>query len=286
MALNRDLLGKEYDAPAWEVTAAATMAYARAYGDDNPAFLDASRADGLLAPPMFGVVYQLPALMAPLFDPDLNVNMGKLVHGEERMRYLKPVRPGDTITTQGKVAGIEEKSSGEVLTITLESRDQDGTPVCESTAVMFIRGKKKDGGGEQKAKPAPAAPPPREVVLTRTLPTTKEMPTHYAEASGDRNPIHLDEDFAKKVGLPGCIVHGLCTMAISQQVVIDGLCGGDPLKLEAYGVRFSGMVLPGDELTTEVFALGEADGVRKVGVEVKTQKGDAVITMAEAEIAV
>jgi len=284
MGLNRELLGKEYAGPDWEVTAESTRAYARAYGDDNPSFL----GDGeIVAPPMYGVVYQLPALMAPLFDPDLEVNMGKLVHGEERMRYLVPVKPGDTISSKATVATIEEKSSGEVLDIALESVNQDGVKVCESKAVMFIRGKKKpasaDGSGA--ARPAPEEPPPREVLHSRTLPTTKEMPQHYAEASGDRNPIHLDESFAKSMGLPGCIVHGLCTMAISQKVLIDELCGGDPLRLKSYGVRFSGMVLPGDELTTEIYKLEETGELLKVGVEVKTQKGDAVITMAEAEIA-
>ena len=284
MGLNRELLGKVYQGPDWEVTVESTRAYAAAYGDDNQSFLGGGE---IVAPPMYGVVFQLPALMAPLFDPDLEVNMGKLVHGEERMRYLVPVKPGDTISSKAVVAAIEEKSSGEVLDIALESVNQDGVKVCESKAVMFIRGKKKDGGEKQAEdrKPEPAEPPPREVLLTRTLPTTKEMPAAYAEASGDRNPIHLDEGFAQAMGLPGCIVHGLCSMAISQKVVIDALCDGDPLRLKSYGVRFSGMVIPGDELTTEVYKLEETDALLKVGVEVKTQNGDAVITMAEAEIA-
>jgi len=70
----------------------------------------------------------------------------------------------------------------------------------------------------------------------------------YAEVSGDHNPIHLDDEFAKSVGLPGIIIHGLYTMAqvarAQQQVA-----GDDPLALKKLSVTFRGMAVPGEEIT-------------------------------------
>jgi acyl dehydratase len=72
----------------------------------------------------------------------------------------------------------------------------------------------------------------------------------YAEASGDPNPIHVDDEVARAVGLPGRIVHGLCTMAFTSWAAINTLCEGDPRRLRRIAVRFSQPVLPGQEITT------------------------------------
>ena len=69
----------------------------------------------------------------------------------------------------------------------------------------------------------------------------------YAEASGDPNPIHIDEDFAKKVGLPGCILHGLYSMAQVAKAHTDA-AGGDPRALKRLEVQFRGMGFPEQEI--------------------------------------
>ncbi len=68
------------------------------------------------------------------------------------------------------------------------------------------------------------------------------LPHRYAGASGDFNPIHIDEDFARGVGLPGRILHGLYTMAQVARAVSDA--GGGPQSLRSLSVQFRGMVLP------------------------------------------
>src|SRR5829696_3592610 len=66
----------------------------------------------------------------------------------------------------------------------------------------------------------------------------------YAEASGDPMQIHLDEQFAKAVGLPGIIIHGLCTMAFTSVAAIEHACPDDPERLKRLAVRFSKTVQP------------------------------------------
>ena len=103
----------------------------------------------------------------------------------------------------------------------------------------------------------------------------------YAEASGDPNPIHTDPEFAKSAGLPGCILHGLWTMA--QVARANTEAGGDPMSLKRLSVQFRGMGFPEQELTVSG-TVKEADGDRVVIDTVAEQGGNQIIRNAEAEL--
>ncbi|HWJ39752.1 MAG TPA: MaoC family dehydratase N-terminal domain-containing protein, partial [Candidatus Limnocylindrales bacterium] len=106
MPLNTACVGREYPPVTINVTLDAMQKYARAYNDDNPAFFDASRAGGIVAPPMFGVTVTWDALMKAMMDPDLHVDLLRLVHGEQDMEFPNPIRPGDVITANAKIVSI------------------------------------------------------------------------------------------------------------------------------------------------------------------------------------
>lgn len=112
---------------------------------------------------------------------------------------------------------------------------------------------------------------------------TVEQIQHYAQASGDRNPIHLDETFARSAGLPGVIAHGMLTMAFANQLVTDWL--GDRSLLKLLQGRFAGMVLPGDQLTCSGTVASKDDGRRRVTINlvVTNQRGERVFTKGVAE---
>ena len=80
----------------------------------------------------------------------------------------------------------------------------------------------------------------------------------YAGASGDFNPIHIDEDFAQSVGLPGRILHGLWTMA--QVARAHGEAAGDPLALKSLSVQFRGMGVPEKAITVTSKLKSQDDG--------------------------
>ena len=81
----------------------------------------------------------------------------------------------------------------------------------------------------------------------------------YAEASGDPMPIHLDDALAKQMGLPGIIIHGLCTMAFTSVAAIEHGCPDDPTRLRRLAVRFAKPITPGQTITTRLWDAG--DGV-------------------------
>jgi acyl dehydratase len=112
-----------------------------------------------------------------------------------------------------------------------------------------------------------------------------DQPRRYAEASLDDNPIHLDPEVAKMGGLPGVILHGLCTMAFCSRHFVEGACGGDPRRLKRLAVRFSKPVLPGQTLTTTAWKTGEQGGVSTYGFETANPEGALVVTNGVAEVA-
>jgi acyl dehydratase len=111
----------------------------------------------------------------------------------------------------------------------------------------------------------------------------KYLPHRYAGASGDFNPIHIDEEFAKSVGLPSNILHGLYSMGVVAKAAAQGLAGGDPRALKKLTVQFRGMGLPEQEITV-TGTVKEVDGNRVV-VDLEAAQGDnRIIRNAQAEL--
>ena len=110
----------------------------------------------------------------------------------------------------------------------------------------------------------------------------KYLTFRYAGASGDFNPIHIDEEFARAVGLPGRILHGLWTMA--QVARAQSEAAGGPEHLRRLSVQFRGMGVPEQEIVVSGTVRGAGDG-RVVIDTVAEQAGNQIIRNAEAELA-
>jgi acyl dehydratase len=107
------------------------------------------------------------------------------------------------------------------------------------------------------------------------------LTVRYAGASGDFNPIHIDEEFAQQVGLPGRILHGLWTMAQVARAHTEAL--GGPDKLERLSVQFRGMGVMEQEIVVTGTVREVADGRAVVDSEA-AQSGKRIIRNGEAEI--
>jgi acyl dehydratase len=108
------------------------------------------------------------------------------------------------------------------------------------------------------------------------------LTVRYAGASGDYNPIHIDEEFAKSVGLPGRILHGLYSMAQVARAATEA--AGGPEKLKRLSVQFRGMGFPEQEIVVTGTVREVRDGVAVIDTEAE-QSGNRIIRNAEAEIA-
>lgn len=108
------------------------------------------------------------------------------------------------------------------------------------------------------------------------------LPHRYAGASGDFNPIHIDPEFARNVGLPGNILHGLWTMAQVARAV-EQIAGDDPRRLKRLSVQFRGMGLPEKEIVVSGTVREVAGGRATIDL-VAEQDGKQIIRNAVAEV--
>ncbi|MGA7396716.1 MAG: MaoC/PaaZ C-terminal domain-containing protein [Solirubrobacterales bacterium] len=121
-----------------------------------------------------------------------------------------------------------------------------------------------------------------KIAETKVTPD-KYVPHRYAGATGDFNPIHIDSEFARMVGLPDSILHGLYVMGLVARAGTSQVAGGDPRALRRLSVQFRGMSFPEQEIavTGEV----KANDGESVTLDLVAAQGErAVIRNASAEI--
>jgi acyl dehydratase len=270
-------LGQWSEEREFKVDPARTVAYAAATNDTNPRY-----TSGELAPPVFAVVPIWEAMglaVTKVTPPEVIM---RVLHGEQDMRFHRPLVPGEVLRSRAAPIGVQVRPSGTSLVVKTESRGEDGQLVVEQWMTSFFRGVSEgEGGGEAAPEhkltaEVKGAGPVAEV----TYALDKDQTFRYAEASGDQMPIHLDDNVARAVGLPGIIIHGLCTMAFCSRAVIEEVAGGDPTRLQRLAVRFSRPVLPGQEITTRIFDAGSG----RYGFETVNPDGEAVVKDGLAEV--
>ena len=282
MGFGIDKLGLWTEGPEFKVEADRTKAYAAATNDANPA-----HASGEVAPPVFAVVPiwdTMAGAMAGIVPPEVLMTV---VHGEQDMRFHQPIVPGAVLRSKAAPLGVHVKPNGTTVVVKVDTRDESGALVVEQYMTSFFRGV-SDGEGAGEAAPShklEGATKAGAPVATVTQRLDTDQTYRYAEASGDTMPMHLDEEFAKAVGLPGIIIHGLCTMAFTSVAAVRELCAGDSTNLRRLAVRFSRPVLPGEEITTTFWAAGDNDGHPVFGFETRNGDGEVVIKDGLVEVA-
>jgi acyl dehydratase len=260
VAINRDRIGVAFEVPSFTVTAEQIQAYADATLDPLPAYQEKSP----VAPPVFGIVPVWKGVQDALADTSLGIDVARVVHGEQRMRFERALRAGDTLRSTGQLSSLDERGSNEVFVLTFTSfagdeqvLSQDVVCVSRGTAT----GSAASGGGAQgSSAPRPEKGDEPEPDETRVVDLADDITYRYAKASGDDNSIHTDPEFAKQAGLPGIIVQGLCMLSIALQGVVERFADGDPDRVRSVGVRFSRPLEPGNPMETRIWATG--DGAR------------------------
>jgi acyl dehydratase len=162
------------------------------------------------------------------------------------------------LTTIGTVTRIEPKGRNEIYVLHLESRDGSGALVVEQDNICISLGSAAEattstsGAPARTKPPTPPAPPVEPSrptwVSQETLPT--DITTQYSRASGDFSEVHLDDEFAQKLGFPGIIVHGMCLLSVAIRPVLAKL-DDNVGRVSGVRVRFASPVQPGETIRTE-----------------------------------
>lgn len=263
-------IGKTYEGGARFARPADALAYAAATNDSSKAYTGADA----ICPPMFHVNLFKDLLFSIATDPDLSLDLLRLLHGEHEATFHRPIKPWDLVQLRGRLESVEEKSSGLLVTSRLFGY-VDGMLSVEIKTAYFIRGQKRGEKGAAAAEPAP-----RAADYSDSIVVSADQSLRYAAASLDDNPIHTDPSTAAAAGLPGVILQGLCTMAMTGAAFVKNVAGGDAAKLAKLGVRFARPVLNGVTLTTNGWE--ESDGTWSF--ETRDEQGNVVISNGVAAL--
>ena len=145
MAIDTKFIGREYKPITYVVGQEKIKEYTTSIGDLNPLYTDVdfakkSKYGTIIAPPMFVVVFARDAMFSLFTDPEIKINMPKLVHGEQEFNFHKVVKTNDSIKTSSKIKNIYEKNNNDFIELETKSYNQSNELVVEGLWTFIVRG--------------------------------------------------------------------------------------------------------------------------------------------------
>src|SRR5690606_32006993 len=244
------------------------MAYSAGLGETDPRYFDTAAPGGVMAHPLFPVCYEWPVSRPIRQIPPLAPVFPRLVHAEHDLVLHRPVRQGDRLTTTAHIASVESRKPGAFVVFRFATTDAQGEPVSTTDFGVLYRGVAVEGPDRGEPMKIPASDQPLRPA--GSIEVAANAAHVYTECARIWNPIHTDIAHARAAGLPGIILHGTATLALSVSRLLEGI---DPRRVRRVRCRFSGMVLMPSRL--EVFAGPEG---RDLLFETRKTGGEAVIS--------
>jgi len=286
MPLPTSVVGRRTEPIVREVDARWTMAYAAGIDDLDPAYLDTTRALGLVAHPLFPVCVEWPAVTAARrlvpIDELPSSEAARGVHASHDLVVHRAIRPGDLLTTTATAESVESRSPGAYQVLRLDTVDATGAPVCTTRMGSLFLGVAVTG---PPAAPAVDVPTPPLPTVERPTVARHEVTRSvaggaahvYTECSRIWNPIHTDLAVAEGAGLPGLILHGTATLAMAVTELARLEADGGT-RLRRVACRFGAMVaMPSTITVRQLTQVEQDDGSVVVAFDVLTQDGTAAV---------
>ena len=145
MPLDQSFVGRVYPpTEPYEVSRVKIREFAEAVGDRHPAYRDPAAAAKLghpdvVSPPTFPIVISMPAADQVVRDPALGLDWSRVVHGDQKFTYRRPMRAGDRIVAVVKVESIKSLAGNDLITLITELQTEDGELVCTAHALLVAR---------------------------------------------------------------------------------------------------------------------------------------------------
>jgi acyl dehydratase len=278
-------LGAELPPEDFAWTASDVLLYHLALGAGgdpvDPRELRYTTEDHLQVLPTFAVVAQTVHRFEPpaVEYPGISIDLAKVLHGTQRVDVHRPLPADGKARATARVTGVYDKGAAAVIETQTAVTDLDGRPIWTNTSSIFARGEGGFGGDRGPSGPPP--PPDRAPDTVIVTPTVPQQALWY-RLLGDRNPLHSDPAFAAQAGFPRPILHGLCTYGMVCKAVVDAELSGDVTAVGGYGVRFAGVVFPGETLRTSVW---REDGRLVLTTTVDERDNAPALTGAELVLA-
>ncbi|MFN2643501.1 MAG: MaoC/PaaZ C-terminal domain-containing protein [Burkholderiales bacterium] len=275
MKLSSALVGEAAGPLEQDIDARWVMAYSAGLGESDPRYYDTTAPAGPWVHPLFPVCYEWPASRSLRSLAPLEANNARLVHAQHDLVLHRPLRAGETLSIFARIAAAVQRSPGAFVVFRFEARDASGVQVTTSDFGVLYRDVTLDGPARAVVE---VEDPPRR---SHTLALAGEIAVGvtaahvYTECARIWNPIHTDIAYARAAGLPGIILHGTATLALSVSKLLAHY-GIEPAAVRRVRCRFSGMVLMPARLEVHAARDGQA-----LAFETRDEGGAPVITRGE-----
>ena len=259
MIINADIVGREARVETVHVDKRWIMAYNAALGEVSAE-----------PHPLFPVCYEWDATRALRESTGLQALNANLVHAQHQLVIHRSPRVDEMLNIVARVVSANERKPGAFVTIRLAARGADGAPVSTSHYGMLYRGVALEGNSraiEGLEDPPRHASPLRKIGDVPIAATAAHV---YTECARIWNPIHTDPEYARAAGLPGIILHGTATLALSLTALQKAF---GKTTLTRVRCRFAGMVLM--PTTLAVYAAREDTSI--IAFETRNESNEAVI---------
>ena len=277
-----------------EITERFGMNYAASIDDDNPIYFDNTREEGIVTPPMATVAltWPLTSQTTQQWDPATFTEqfphevMQRQVHYTETLLWHRTLRPGDRLKIKGHIAAILPHRAGTHITVSYEARDPDGALVFTEYIGALLRRVRCAGeaNGEENLPVIPTCPDDAEPKWSSPI-QLSPMAAHIYDACSDMHfPIHTSIAFARSVGLKNIIFQGTGTLTYAARELVNRETDRDPRRLKAISCTFTGMVLPGTEITVRLLDRALTPEGTDLFFDVLNEQGGKAISNGHARI--
>lgn len=244
------------------------MAYSAALGETDARYYDT--AAGVAMHPLFPVCYEWPATRALRERAGLAPLDPRLVHAQHDLTIHR-MPSTEVLRISGKVVAAMQRRPGAMVVFRFLAHDARDAPVTTTDFSVLYRDVKLEGGERSIEK---VDDPPKHKKALKKIGEVSVAATAahtYTECARIWNPIHTDLAYARFAGLPGTILHGTATLALTVSKVLDAF-GIAPGSLQRVRCRFSGMVLMPSVLSVSAATQGTS-----IAFQTHNQRGEAVI---------
>jgi acyl dehydratase len=268
------IVGTEVGALSTSLDARWMMAYSAALGLDDPRYYDTLVATGPIAHPLFSVCYEWPAAVALRAKTVREAWVLRGVHATHHVVIHRHPRADDRLLTRAQIIEVRPSRAGTLVVARFATVDRNGRPVTTTDYGSVYRGISTEAAVRAPVDhlPRAARPGADETRWTATVPVGARAAHVYSECARIWNPIHTDIAYARSAGLPGLILHGTATLALSVSRALQAL-KGDPAKVRRVRCRFAGMVPMPSTLTVH----GAKNG-NEISFETRDGQGAPVLT--------
>ena len=277
VAINLDVMGKERDPVIFTYDEDRVILYALSIGAGVDE-LDFIYEKNLKVFPSFAVVPLTP--MVVYYLENLNFNWATVLQLEQKIIQHKPIPPTGTIILRGRVDSIYDKGDkGAIANLLFAGRREDGELLYE-LGLTFLDRSAGHFGGERGMKGDRIIPPegkPPDFAVEYPIPLNQAA---LYRLTGDKNPLHIDPEFAARGGFDKAVLHGLCTYGYTVRAIIHRVCGSDPYRFKSFAAQFMGLVFPGDRLIIQGWRVDE----KRYIIQTKNQDDRIVLGSAVAEV--